>query len=266
MEEDSEKGLRFIVFHRPRSTRGRNSGGNRGHGGRIPPTGGNVAGGGDPRDSNPSCDSDNSDSPPFDPRKILGSRKDHWDEARKAKYDKRLRRLLKLRKRQRNRKGSAHKPRKPERLVVDPFDGDPKDTQRFIQDVEIKLKYFRESLVDDMDKISLVIPLLRAGGKKWYHSIHVDINEDTAIRDKRPFDPNNVLRTWGGFRRRLVSGFGGYADRDRALHEWNGLSMQPGKIDLFVDELIRLANELKYGGDYVKDKARMGMTTDLRNA
>jgi len=41
--------------------------------------------------------------------------------------------------------------------------------------------------------------------------------------------------------------------------------MQPGKIYLFVDERIRLANELKYGGDYVKDKARVGMTTNLRN-
>ena len=64
----------------------------------------------------------------------------------------------------------------------------------------------------------------------------------------------------------MVSCFGGHSDRDRALREWNGLSLQPGKIDLFVDELIRLANELKYGGNYVKDKARVGMTTDLRNA
>ena len=40
--------------------------------------------------------------------------------------------------------------------------------------------------------------------------------------------------------------------------------MQPGKMDLFVDDLIRLANELKYGGDYVKDKARVGMMMDLR--
>jgi len=207
MEEDSEEGSRFSGYDRPRSTRGRNTEGNGGGGGRIPPTGGNVAGGGDPGDSDPSSDSDNSDSPPFDPRKILGSRKDHWDEARKAKYDKRLRRLLKLRKRQRNSKESAHKPKKPARLGVDPFDGDPKDTQRFIQDVEIKLNYFRESLEDDMDKISLVIPLLRAGAKKWYHSIHVDINEDAAIRDKRPFDPNNVLRIWEGFRKRLVSSF-----------------------------------------------------------
>jgi len=42
--------------------------------------------------------------------------------------------------------------------------------------------------------------------------------------------------------------------------------MQSGKIHLFVDDLIRLANELKYGGDYVKDKARIGMMMDLRNA
>ena len=123
-------------------TRGRNTAGNEGDGGRIPPTGGNVAGGGDPRDSDASSDSDNSNSPPFDPRKILASRKGHWDEASKAKYDKQLRRLLKLRKRQQNSKGSAHKPKKPERLGVDPFDSDPKDTQRFIQDVEIKLNYF----------------------------------------------------------------------------------------------------------------------------
>jgi len=64
----------------------------------------------------------------------------------------------------------------------------------------------------------------------------------------------------------LVSSLGGHSNRDRALREWNALSMQPGKSDLFIDELIRLANELKYGGDYVKDKARVGMTTDLRNA
>ena len=266
MDEDSEEGSRFSGYDRPRSTRGRNTKDNGGDKGSIPPTGRNVAGGGDPGDSDPSSDSDNSDSPPFDPRKIIGSRKNHWDEARKAKYDQRLRRLRKLYKRQRNSKGSAYKPKKPERLgILDRFDGYPKDTQHFIQDVKIKLNYLRESLVDDMDKISLVIPLVRAGAKKWYHSIHVYINEDAAIRDKRPFDPNNVLRTWEGFRKLLVSSFGGHSDRDRALREWNGVSMQRGKIDLFVDELIQLANELKYGGNYVKDKAHVGMTTDIRN-
>jgi len=64
----------------------------------------------------------------------------------------------------------------------------------------------------DMDKISLVIRLLRAGARNWYHSIHVYINENAAIRDKRLFDPNNVLRTWEGFRKRLVSSFGGHSD------------------------------------------------------
>jgi len=165
MDKHSEEGSRFSGYDRPRSTQGTNTERNGRDGGRIPPMGGNVAGGGDPRDSDPSSNSDNSYSPPFDPRKILGSRKDHWDEARKVKYDKQLRRLLKLCKKP-NSKGSAHKPKKPERLGVAPFDGDPKDTQRFIQDVEIKLNNFRESLEDDMGKISLVIPLLRAGAKK----------------------------------------------------------------------------------------------------
>ena len=157
IDEDSEEGSRFSGYDRPRSTRGRNTKSNGGDGATIPPTGGNVAGGGEPCDSDPSSDSDNSDSPPFDPRKIPGSRKDDCDEARKAKYDKRLRQLLKLRKRQRNSKGPSHKPKKHERLGVDPFDGYPKDTQCFIQDVEIKPNYFRESLEDDMHKISVVI-------------------------------------------------------------------------------------------------------------
>ena len=42
--------------------------------------------------------------------------------------------------------------------------------------------------------------------------------------------------------------------------------MQAGNFDVSVDELILLGNELKYGGDYVKDKARVGMTSDLCNA
>jgi len=73
---------------------------------------------------------------------------------------------VKLCKRHGNSKGSAQKPKKLNRLRVDPFDSDPKDPQRFIQDVEIKLNYFRESLVDDMNKSSHVIPLLRAGAKE----------------------------------------------------------------------------------------------------
>jgi hypothetical protein len=89
-----------------------------------------------------------------------------------------------------------------------------------------------------MDKISLVIPLLHGAAKIWYHSIHVYINEDTAIHDKRPFNPKNELRTWEGFRKRLKASFGGHWDSDRALREWNGLVIQPGKVDQFIDELV----------------------------
>jgi len=63
-----------------------------------------------------------------------------------------------------------------------------------------------------------------------------------------------------------VASFGGHSDRDRALKEWNDLTMKSGKIDHFCDELMRLALELVYSGNFVKDKARVGKTTDLRNA
>jgi len=63
-----------------------------------------------------------------------------------------------------------------------------------------------------------------------------------------------------------VSSFGGYSDRDRALREWNDLTMQSGKSDHFCDALMRLALEFGYSGNFVKDKASVGITTDLRNA
>jgi len=41
--------------------------------------------------------------------------------------------------------------------------------------------------------------------------------------------------------------------------------MNDGKVDRFIDELIRLAVVLGYSGEFVKDWARMGMT-DVLNA
>jgi len=70
-----------------------------------------------------------------------------------------------------------------------------------------------------MDRISLVISLLHAGAKELYYSIHVYMHKDAAIRNKRPFDPNNILRTWEGIRKRLVSSFGGHLNQDRTLRK-----------------------------------------------
>lgn len=54
MDQPSEECSRFSGYDRPRSTRGRDTGGSNGEDrGRIPPTVGNVAGGGDPGDSAP---------------------------------------------------------------------------------------------------------------------------------------------------------------------------------------------------------------------
>jgi len=112
----------------------------------------------------------------------------------------------------------------------------------------------------------LVIPPLQGPAKKWYQSIHPYVSEEGAGREGIPFDLKNVLRTWEGFRQRLVSSFGGHSDWDRARREWNDLTMKSGKVDQFCDELMRLALELGYSGNFVKDKARVGITTDLRNA
>jgi len=62
-----------------------------------------------------------------------------------------------------------------------------------------------------------------------------------------------------------VSSFGGHSDRDHALREWIELTMKSGKIDHFCDKLMRLALELGYSSNFVKDEARVGITTDLRN-
>ena len=112
----------------------------------------------------------------------------------------------------------------------------------------------------------MVIPLLQGPANKSYQSINPYVSEEGALRDGIPFDLKNLLRTGEGILQWLVSHFGGHSDRDRALREWNKLTMKGGKIDDFCDELMRLALELGYSGNFVKDKARVGITTDLRNS
>ena len=214
------------------SPRGGPSGNADSSGGNLPLRGGNAGGGGDPGDS---------DSSLPHPRKFLGRRKSHLNDARKEMYYRRCHELAEYLRQQLKGKKSAHRAKKPQKLRVDLFKGDSTDTQCFIHDCEIKLDYFRESLRKDWDKVSLVIPLLQGPAKKRYQSIHPYISEEGARREGIPFNPKNVPRTWEGFRQRLVSSFGGHSDRDLALWEWNDLTMKSGKIDHFCDELMRLA-------------------------
>jgi len=101
--------------------------------------------------------------------------------------------------------------------------------------------------------------------KEWYNAIHQYIKKDAAKRQGIKFDPKNELRTWEGFHKRLEGCFGGHSDRNRALREWSQLYMKDGKVDRFIDELIRLAAVSGYSGEFVKDRARMSMT-DVLNA
>jgi len=152
-------------------------------------------------------------------RDFLGSRKRHWSREKKDKYDRQYPALNKFIQECHKAKKSSHRPKKPEQLGVDPLTGDPKDTQRFVHDVKIKLDYFRDSLVKEIDKVSLAIPLLRDMDKEWYNAIHPHINKDAAKQRAIKFDPKNELRTWEGFRKRLEGCFGNHSDRNRALRE-----------------------------------------------
>ena len=145
IDEDMPGEDRLTGYDSPRGGQSGNTGGGRGN---LPPSGGNAAAGGDPGDSDSSFDGDSNSSLP-DPPKFLGRRKSHWNNARKEKYDRRCHELADYLLKQRKGKMSSHRPKKPEKLGVHPFKGDSTDTQRFIQNSEIKLDNFRESLGKD---------------------------------------------------------------------------------------------------------------------
>ena len=59
--------------------------------------------------------------------------------------------------------------------------------------------------------------------------------------------------------------FGGHSDRNCALRGWSQFKVKDRKDNRCIDEPIRLAAVLGYSGEFVKDRARMGMT-DVLNA
>jgi len=247
----------------PGGAQGGNTGG---AGGGQPPRGGNIPGGDDPGDSScSSSDSDGSDASPPDPKDFLGSGMRHSSREKKDKYNRQYATLNKFIPECHKAKKPSHRPKTLEKLRVDPFTVDSKDTQRFVHDVEIKVDYFRDSLVKEINKVSLVIPLLRGTAKEWYNAMHPHINKDAAKRRRIRFDPKNELRTLEGFRKSLEGSFGCQSDRNHALREWSKLYMKVGKVDRFIDEPICLAAVLGYSGEFVKDRAHIGRT-DVLNA
>ena len=202
----------FSGYDEPRPSRRDTQGGN---GGNIPPGGGNVAGGDDPGDSDSSCSCDDSSSSLPDLSKFLGRKKSLWTDAKKRRYDERSQALADF---LRKSKKSQSRQKKSEKLGIKGFTGNPLDTQRFIQDAEIRCDYFRHCKLIDIDKVSLIIALLEGDAQVWSNSIHVHISEEAALRARVPFNKDNELRTWIGFRKRLKGSFGGHSDRDHAVN------------------------------------------------
>ena len=81
MDKDVPGEAGFRGYDSPRGGPSGNAGGS---GGNLPPRGGNAGGGGDLGDSDSSSDGDSDASLP-NPRKFLGRRKSHWNDARERK-------------------------------------------------------------------------------------------------------------------------------------------------------------------------------------
>ena len=179
----------FSGYDEPQPSREDTQGGD---GGNIPPGGGNVAGGDDPGDSDSSTSSDDSSSSLADLSKLPGRKKSRWTGAKKRRYNERCQALADF---LRKSKKSQSPQKKPEKFRINWFTGNPLDTQRFIQDAEIRFDYFRHCKLTDMDKFSLIIALLEGDTKLWYKRIHIYISEEATLRAGVPFNKDNELRT-----------------------------------------------------------------------
>ena len=137
--------------------------------------------------------------------------------------------------------------------------------QRFVLDVESKFDYHQKALRRrDMDKIRLIVPLLDGKAKKWYETVHVNINRQAAARQGVEFNKDSAFRKWNTFFALLQASFGGSLTRDVSVVEWNRLRHQEGKIDAFLDRLIHLTYATGYSGDMVIDKIKEGLTDTMR--
>jgi hypothetical protein len=88
--------------------------------------------------------------------------------------------------------------KRPDKLDVKPFKGDPKDLRRFLYDVESKLDYYGSAFRRDMDKIRLVVPLLEGPAKIRYEGIHL-INRPASQREGIPFNKDSLYCKWSTF-------------------------------------------------------------------
>lgn len=102
--------------------------------GEINPEVGNVGGGDDTGYSDSSSSSDNYSYSLSDISKFVGQRKSRWTDAKKREYDECAQALANF---LRKSKKSQPQHKKPEKLGIKGFTGNPLDTQRFIQNGEI---------------------------------------------------------------------------------------------------------------------------------
>jgi len=129
-----------------------------------------------------------SEASPPDLRDFVGIRQGHWSQEMMDKYNKRYGALNKVIQKCHKAKKRSLQAKEGENLGVYPCTWNSKGPQRFVPDVKIELDYFRDSLLKESEKVSLVIPLLKDTTDKWYKAIYTHINHAEPKRQGIKFD------------------------------------------------------------------------------
>jgi hypothetical protein len=141
------------------------------------------------------------------------------------------------------------------------FKGDDGDLERFLRALKAHFRLTRTD--EDMDSILIAGMLLEGRAGEWYGSYLCKIDPEEAMRVhglRVELEP--AYKSWKKFESSLRDSFGGRVDRYASLKEWQDLRHK-GSIDEFLDEVDRLMWIIDYKEDVVKDKLRLGLSSEL---
>jgi hypothetical protein len=141
------------------------------------------------------------------------------------------------------------------------FKGDDGDLERFLRALKAHFRLTRTD--EDMDRILIAGMLLEGRAGEWYGSYLCKIDPEEAMRvHGRRVELEPAYKSWKKFESSLRDSFGGGVDRYASLKEWQDLRHK-GSIDEFLDEVDRLMWIIDYKEDVVKDKLRLGLSSEL---
>jgi len=157
--------------------------------------------------------------------------------------------------------GSSSKDSKGEK--PDYFKGDTAENlERFLLQCETKFRLEKRAFLLDIDRIWYAGSQMKDDAYGWFKTYRLNIDREEAIRITGSFTRSPRHETWLHFKGELRNSYGSRRHRDEAVAKWTKLQ-HTGRIDSFLDELIRLRRITGYDGDIVKDKLRIDLNEEL---